>query len=330
MSKNYPITSCASSDNLASLPSTSPEIIKWAKAFPKKYAQEITKSRRGISLDASEYYQSENSCHSKIVESSQKQRAISTLSPPTFSNKVMHPLNFETIDLVNTPLSSLRSCSEFNKQISYHGKNGIQPKDIGPPHESLLSRLYAWTFKNKKVCVNTSHLEKDEQLFLVEQLSQRSPSKDERDRTRFSSERLSKNGTTVETTPGYLYGKYTHSLKRYSEAYGTTYSTDDDDEYNRICRKYSVVGQSSLALDMVFGLRISSNKKEAPFKEIELLEFSTITPTTATFFTGQSVISHVTDDVYNRESLVRLDESNNDVETLDQHHIIIAPERSTY
>lgn len=55
------------------------------------------------------------------VSNNEKKRAVSE-NLPVNNNQVMNRLNFENIELRNTPLSSLKSCSEYNK-VSDTGEN---------------------------------------------------------------------------------------------------------------------------------------------------------------------------------------------------------------
>lgn len=298
-----------SSDNLANLPATNPEVIQWARDFPKKNTQEIfKKSRRYVSLDDTDHSRYDSGSDESRKGSPKvkfpKQRALSAFSPPNLTNNlVMHPLNFEAIDVVNTPLSSLRSCSEFNKQNSYHGKNGIQPHSNDESSKSIFTSFFAWAFKSKKVRVNTGTLKIDEQQYLVEQLRFRPPSKDD-DIILAETLGLERHNLSKSKYPGLLYGTYTQPvLKVYSESYGGTYPLseyDDIDEYRKYVSKRNFMNESSIALDMVFGFTSWSKKtKEIPLKEIELREFSLATPTTATIVNRGSLGSLSSDEYEN-------------------------------
>lgn len=65
-------------------------------------------SRRVVSLDSSAYQNVQNLSINNVDGTG---RSLSAGDP----TGVMNRLEFENIDLLNTPLSSLRSCSEYNK-----------------------------------------------------------------------------------------------------------------------------------------------------------------------------------------------------------------------
>eukprot|EP00601_Ochromonadales_sp_CCMP2298_P037227 CAMPEP_0173363308 /NCGR_PEP_ID=MMETSP1144-20121109/22310_1 /TAXON_ID=483371 /ORGANISM="non described non described, Strain CCMP2298" /LENGTH=177 /DNA_ID=CAMNT_0014313237 /DNA_START=136 /DNA_END=666 /DNA_ORIENTATION=+ len=72
----------------------------------------------------------------------------------------MNRLNFDKIDLLNTPLSSLRSCSEFNR---YEPKTQEEPLEAP---RSFLSSLFSWSSKKKAVRFRDS----TEEIYMIERL----------------------------------------------------------------------------------------------------------------------------------------------------------------
>ena len=70
------------------------------------------RQRRVVSLDSIDSRDQDQS------NSNAKKRSHSAGNPGGACGSVMHPLLFEEVDLGNTPLSSLRSCSEFQKMYS--------------------------------------------------------------------------------------------------------------------------------------------------------------------------------------------------------------------
>jgi hypothetical protein len=242
-------------------PPSHQELIKWAKAFPRSKASQaqksMKKSRRVASMDDSSLTRKDSGY--STGDDSIKNRSLSEFSPPTLSaSLLMNPLNFEVIDVGNTPLSSLRSCSEFNKPGSYHG---IHRKNTTSNEQqpSFLSRMYEWTFSRKKTKVDTSKLKYDEQIYLVEQLRFR-PSNDEIASSVFHTKASS--------------SRRKNDMKFPSSSYYNQHDDDNDemiDEYQKHAHKRSFLSESSFALDVVFGF--GSNTSKSQPKEIELREF---------------------------------------------------------
>ena len=65
---------------------------------------------------------------------------VRSLSAGDTPNPLMNPLNFENIDLLNTPLSSLRSCSEYTR-YSLHNRYSAPPR-VDPEEEDGTSASY--------------------------------------------------------------------------------------------------------------------------------------------------------------------------------------------
>ena len=91
-------------------------------------------SRRGMSVDSAAY-----------------KRALSSTPPPRETvaggarsqstvDTGMNRLAFENIDLLNTPLSSLRSCSEYNKGMPPSRENS----EDTPKSKSFFQSLFSW------------------------------------------------------------------------------------------------------------------------------------------------------------------------------------------
>jgi hypothetical protein len=79
------------------------------------------------------------------------------------NNQLMHPLRFEEVDLKLTPLSSNRSCSEYQKACqkvssnsSWLGRSGNAAGDLGDTSKSTLSSLFSYLFRSKKRRGNTN------------------------------------------------------------------------------------------------------------------------------------------------------------------------------
>lgn len=92
-----------------------------------------------------------------------------SLSASETSN-VMNRLEFENIDLLNTPLSSLRSCSEYNKVDLNHSRenSGETPKS-----KSFIQSLFSWgSKKTKNKTKNKVRFRdsKEDQVYMIENL----------------------------------------------------------------------------------------------------------------------------------------------------------------
>jgi hypothetical protein len=127
--------------------------------------------QRAVSLDSSDTYSSaaafsrESSMnttfnmHNDDLMNSKKQRSLSAggdgLAIQNGANNMMNPLRFEEIDLKLTPLSSLRSCSEFqklqksNSNSSWRNHTAAGDKGADAMHsKSTLGSLYNYFFKS--------------------------------------------------------------------------------------------------------------------------------------------------------------------------------------
>lgn len=123
------------------------------------------KSKRIVSLDSSEY--------GKISANKSKESSIRSHSTGENAAQVMHRLNFESIDLGNTPLSSLRSCSEFNK-FDYNQQ--VKAEKEAPVKKSFFSRLFGRKSSkvndNRRSSISTKEID-EERLFMISQLRNR-------------------------------------------------------------------------------------------------------------------------------------------------------------
>lgn len=177
----------------------------------------------------------------------------------------MNRLTFENIDLVNTPLSSLRSCSEyyktpFNLQTS--------KSDEPPPAKSLWSSLFSWTKKSKNKN-KVRFKDQDEKDFLVDtfRFNQSMLTQDEAQEYRNSpanSYSRSVERSSVDSCSGrltQLLGKDINTRKRPSRDSGSMVSKS---------KEYSIFYESSVAWDYLFGYNKSGGKHRYKTKEIEL------------------------------------------------------------
>ncbi|KAJ1432021.1 hypothetical protein B484DRAFT_395177, partial [Ochromonadaceae sp. CCMP2298] len=111
-------------------------------------------SRRCASLDSSSYLSS----HSHVGEPAG--RSLSAGEVPRGMNR----LSFQNIDLLNTPLSSMRSCSEYHKDQTLDSHLGPV---LPPKPRSFLSQLFSWAPRPRKVRFLG---DSDEGLFMIESL----------------------------------------------------------------------------------------------------------------------------------------------------------------
>lgn len=169
-------------ENQCDLNNSTEKSPSWEKRFPRisKLQQRWRKSRRIISLDSSEKYSThltkkltndfDASITSAAIEALEEyhNRAYSTCTPTSESKLLMHPLKCESVEVFETPLSSLRSCSEFMKQNSYHGKSHDCKDDKKPSFfKRIVSRLKR---RKHKDMIEIDSLSIDERLYLIEQL----------------------------------------------------------------------------------------------------------------------------------------------------------------
>jgi len=92
-------------------------------------------------------------------------RAVSATEP-----SLMNRLEFENIDLLNTPLSSLRSCSEYNKVNASPSRENSEEK---AKSKSVFGSLFSWGGKHKAEKVKNKvrfRDSKEDQVFMIESL----------------------------------------------------------------------------------------------------------------------------------------------------------------
>lgn len=143
----------------------SPKISNDSYETPKKRRHKSPRSVRMVSLDSSTFKQYKTHPHkSNILVESDKKRSLSANE----TSQVMNPLSFENIDLLATPLSSLRSCSEYNRVSSFNIESKIDV--VVPEKKSFWTKISTWgdsfSFtKTRKASVNY-----DEQSYMVDNL----------------------------------------------------------------------------------------------------------------------------------------------------------------
>jgi hypothetical protein len=130
-------------------------------AMSPKSSNPALKSRRGFSLDSAAYR--------TYITSQQKETVgggVRSLSASESAN-VMNRLEFENIDLLNTPLSSLRSCSEYNKTNPEGARAGSNEE--APKSKSFFQSLFSWK-KEKKNKNKVRWNSKEDKVYMIESL----------------------------------------------------------------------------------------------------------------------------------------------------------------
>ena len=280
------------------LPETDKEVIKRARGFPIHQIQQKTQqSRRAKSLDTSlflrrltsdsEFSDSDSEFQKfETTPNGTRPRPFSEVSPlSNWSNLVanpMNPLDFEVIDLKNTPLSSLRSCSEFNKTNDNLNQQKIETIN-NKNNKSIFNYIFgSWSLKkSKKKRVDTSKLDSEEQLYLYEQLRSK-PSMDENDSNSIISNNYAM--SKLSFSESVLSRDSCISIEEEQMRHHTNYNSHNSYYYNSNnyrntsrrnhyqLKNKSLITESSYALDLLFGFTFH---KEKPSKamEIELQEF---------------------------------------------------------
>lgn len=125
--------------------------------------------RRVVSLDSASF---NNPSKCRTVD--QKSRSLSAGNPSCSPvANLMVPLSFEEVDLKNTPLSSLRSCSEFQRHLSTtpHSKMSERPVKVSSfaPLKKIFSRM--WGKGTTKSKMQGKGL--DEKIYFIENMTAR-------------------------------------------------------------------------------------------------------------------------------------------------------------
>lgn len=134
---------------------------------PFASSREFQSSHRPISLDSSIYLEQKR-------KRKKRKNPIRSFSAGETQQHFMSPLSFEDIDVVNTPLSSLRSCSEYNRF------NPIFQQPNNKSNESLQTKvtnknwfnIFSWKNSQKRVegklKSNLKEKSNEERNFLIE------------------------------------------------------------------------------------------------------------------------------------------------------------------
>jgi hypothetical protein len=150
----------------------------------------------------------------------------------------MSPLLFENVDLRNTPLSSLRSCSEYNRQ---HREDLVTEHAISQQSRSFWTSLFSG--RHSSVPIKQPRPQcLDEPTFMVEKF-------------RF-------NQANLYEDESYDY----HNEDSSGDTCFGGRVVDNKKTTNVSGRKFSIIGESSIAFDYLFGLKVMGR----PQMEIEL------------------------------------------------------------
>lgn len=239
-------------------------------------------TRRVVSLDSSLDIRSKKDGASS---SSSQTRSYSSSSVSLDKSQPMQRLDFEIIEVGNTPLSSLRSCSEFHRNISNTGAKNIAFDDQNKLNKSLFSRLLQWKKRrSSNNVIRTKKLGVDEQTFMVERLrpissidsSDQTPIKKPRGTLAFSDDikpnydyHLSVSSSSSSRKPSVGAGKTASIVATPS---GAAPSSNPTGKNKAKKQKNGVMYETSLAFDYIFGFRSKDNKKMP--MEIELKTLS--------------------------------------------------------
>eukprot|EP01035_Chromulina_nebulosa_P021224 gene21224-27493_t len=263
--------------NSATLPPININIKRWAKQSPQTNNQiNAKKSKRNASMDYGKLLRRNDD-----RDSISSERSLSSFTPP---NHVMNPLNFEAVDVKFTPLSSLRSCSEFNKQNSYSTYHKYKIDQMNNK-KSYFRSFFSWASKSKTKKVKTSSLAVDEQLFLVEQLRFKPDMEKDTVTYRTKSNSTSKPNKKQET------------IRRQKRETGTI----------------SLMHETSLALDMVFGLNHGSNHANNTTHNSMEIELKDLTGYRSSYYDDNTSTNSNHKRVIIQNSVLTSDENQNNV-----------------
>jgi len=214
-------------------------------------------SRRGMSVDSAAY-----------------KRALSSTPPPRETvaggarsqstvDTGMNRLAFENIDLLNTPLSSLRSCSEYNKGMPPSRENS----EDTPKSKSFFQSLFSWGGKKDKKKKNKVRFRdsKEDQVFMIENLRFNEANLLEGEDYNYRSGRTRSRDEEIQSIGSY-------SIHSKADSYGNSStgsggSTGAGSFGKRRKRGNTFFRESSAAFDYVFGY--GPRNKNLPM-EIEL------------------------------------------------------------
>lgn len=262
--------------------------------------------KRVVSLDSSNYSQ-QNSYSSKcgtntMSSHNNAKRSFSANLPGNSNNKLIRRLKFESIPLCridseHTPLSTKRSCSEFQR-VKIDPKTTTKPSIINDSKKpSILSKLFFWRNGKSKNNDNNntsngnyeSEISED-RLFAVNNLRSRDnndsfydnldessflwSSVESTDRTISSASNPgnnSRNRTSTDMHSQSFSIQNPYSVSRDGGSFSTSFSSvpSSTQKKERSRSRVSILYETSIALDVLFGYKGGSAMRGEPM-EIEL------------------------------------------------------------
>jgi hypothetical protein len=242
-------------------------------------------------------------------------KSVRSLSAGENANQFMSPLSFENIDLKNTPLSSLRSCSEYNRVNSGQLISHIVENEV---RNSFWSALFHWNATNSPAAKSTKKKQKvrfmtkdaEEQKFLVEKLrfNEANLMEDEDYNYRLAKHQHSKTPTCFSAlvpTNNFSSSFFSFSTSSSSKSAVSNSSSD-----------YSIFHESTVAFDYLFGIKVTGTNDlpmEIELKTLKEPEYFT------TYHPGETVLNVVQDRVAPIETLgIRRVTSFRTLERIDQ------------
>lgn len=201
-------------------------------------------------------------------KSGRSKKSSRSKSASATSTQFMSPLSFENIDLGNTPLSSLRSCSEYNRVNS----GQFIPKAVeNEVRKSFWSTFFMWgsaemekkaqqqaaNNKRKQQRVRFRSRDSDEQTFLVENLRFNEANLIEGEDYDY---RQQQSNSSSSSRPPSCFTALTTTKSSFPSSPNRRKSSG--------LGNYSIFQDTSMAFDYLLGIKI--NKKEKLPMEIEL------------------------------------------------------------
>ena len=181
---------------------------------------------------------------------------------------LMNRLEFENIDLLNTPLSSLRSCSEYNKVNASTSRENSEEK---AKSKSYFQSLFSWGGKKEKNKnkVRFRDSKDRDQVFMIENLRFNEANLFEGEDYNYHRRSSSRDEEITQIPSIHAKATRSHSISSLSGSFSSTpgSSSGSSSGHKRKKEKSSFLRESSAAFDYVFGY--GPRNKNMPM-EIEL------------------------------------------------------------
>ena len=236
------------------------EGIKKPPLFQRENSDPIAQHAvRMVSVDSA-------SLQAKKSTSFKRKKSNRSLSAGEQPSQFMSPLSFENIDVVSTPLSSLRSCSEYQRiNSNRNDKKNDQPTNAKKGFWSRFS-LFSKNSQPPKNKLKVRFAEEEEETsFLVEKLRFNQANLMEGEDYNYSSTNIS------ESAPTSRLDSPRKSAIRPSFSRQTQKKSSNSSSFFSSSSRASIVHESSMAFDYLFGIHALS-KSSMPM-EIELKNF---------------------------------------------------------